>query len=60
MGTVVAAFLGCFAAMLALAETGGIPNKVVRYLAAFVVGVIAAILLAMLLGWIATAFSHFH
>jgi F0F1-type ATP synthase assembly protein I len=48
----VAAFVGAFAALVALAEIQA-ASKPVRYFAAFVVGLVAAVLLGLLVGWIA-------
>jgi hypothetical protein len=53
----IAAFIGCFAAMVVLAEITA-ANKLIRYLAALVVGVLATVALAWAVQWIAAAFSH--
>lgn len=46
MNEIVAAFVGCFAAMLVFAELGRIQNKLL------VCGAIIAFLLGMLLAWV--------
>lgn len=53
----VAAFIGCFAAHVALAEITG-NNKLLRYGGAFVVGLVLAVVFAWLAGWIAGVFAH--
>lgn len=55
--TAVAAFVGCFSALLVLAELSA-ANKWVKYFAALVVGIIATILLGMLVQWVAHLFGH--
>ena len=57
MISVVSAFAGCFAALLVLAEVQA-QSKVVRYLAAFVVGILVAVLLGLLVQWIASTFAR--
>ena len=54
----IAAFVGCFSALVVLAECGPIGNKVIRYLVAFVAGVVVAFVLAAFLGWVAGVFAH--
>lgn len=51
----VSAFCGAFAAMVALAEIQS-SSKVIRYLAAFVVGLVLAVLFGLLVGWLAHVF----
>ena len=53
----VAAFVGAFAALFVLAEVQ-MPSKWLRYLVAFVAGILAAVLLAMLVGWVAHTFPR--
>jgi hypothetical protein len=48
----LAAFVGAFAALVALAEIQS-TNKAIRYLGAFVVGAILAVVLGWLLRWVA-------
>lgn len=54
----IAAFVGCFSALVVLAECAPITNKVFRYLAAFVVGIVVTFALAWLCGWVAGVFAH--
>jgi len=54
----VAAFVGCLCALIVMAETGAIASKVVRYIAALVVGALLTILVAWLLGMIAGALGR--
>lgn len=58
--TAVAAFVGAFAAIAVLAETGAIASKLLRYLLAFVGGILATVVLLWVLVKIAEAFSHLH
>jgi hypothetical protein len=53
----VAAFVGCFSAFVALAEIPA-TNKAIRYLAAFVLGIVVTFVLAWLCGWVAGVFAH--
>lgn len=53
----VAAFVGAFAALFVLAEVQ-MPSKWLRYLIAFVAGLLATVLLAMLVGWIVNTFQR--
>ncbi len=53
----VAAFVGCFAAMVALAEVQ-LPNKWLRYLAALVIGVLITFGLAWVLERVAEVFAR--
>lgn len=55
----IAAFVGCFSALLVLAEIQA-GNKLLRYLAAFVVGILVTLGLAWLLGLIVAAFARVH
>ncbi len=57
MNITVQAFVGAFAAIAVLAEIQA-SNKVIRYLAAFVVGLLAAVLLGLLVGWIGAHFPR--
>jgi Na+/citrate or Na+/malate symporter len=59
----VAAFVGAFTAFLVFTEIAAadkplIPNKTIRYFAIFLVGIVVAILLAMLVGWVAGLFGR--
>ena len=56
--TAVAAFVGAFGALVALAEITA-QNKLVRYVGAFLVGVVLTVLLSWLLGWLASIFARF-
>jgi hypothetical protein len=49
--TVIAPFLGCLAALIALAEISH-PNKLIRYGLALLLGLVVAILLSLAFGWI--------
>jgi len=53
----LSAFVGCFAAMIALAEVQ-IANKLLKYLVALVCGVIITFLLALVLAWVARIFGQ--
>jgi hypothetical protein len=55
--TALAAFVGCFAATLALAEVPA-ANRWLRYLAALLVGVVATFVLAWLLAWVGHIFAR--
>lgn len=55
----IAAFVGCFASQVILAETASMPReKWVRYLAAFMLGVLLTLALAWLLTKLVGAFAH--
>jgi uncharacterized membrane protein len=56
---VLAAFVGAFAALVALAEVQA-SNKIVRYFAALLVGAVGAFLLSLILNWAAGVLSHAH
>jgi thiamine transporter ThiT len=53
----VGAFVGCFAAMVTLAEIT-MPNKLVRYVVAFIAGALLAVILGFFLNWVAGLFHH--
>lgn len=53
----VVAFVGAFSALLVLAEVQ-MPSKWLRYLVAFVVGIVVAILLSMLVHYVAGLFGR--
>ena len=55
-GSALSAFVGCFAAMVALAEVT-IANKLVRYLVALLFGVLVTFVLAWALGYVAHIFA---
>lgn len=54
--TAIAAFVGAFAAQVALAELAA-RNRVVRYLGAFLVGALLTVGLAWLLEWLSRVFA---
>jgi len=57
--TAVAAFVGAFSALAVLAEIASPPmNKALRYFVAFVVGILVAILLALVVQWVAGMFGR--
>jgi len=56
---VVAAFVGCFAAMVVLAEVA-ISNKWLKYLVALFFGALLAIILGLVLNWMVGLISHAH
>jgi hypothetical protein len=56
--TAVACFVGAFSALLAMAEVQT-SNKWFRYLAAFLVGFVVTVLLALFLTWVAGLFAQF-
>lgn len=51
------AFVGCFAALVAMAEVTP-KNKLVRYLAALLIGVVLAFVLGAVLDWVAGIFAR--
>jgi uncharacterized membrane protein YGL010W len=53
----LAGFVGAFAALLVLAEISA-ANKIVRYFAALVVGVVVTFLLAWLVQWVGHIFAR--
>jgi hypothetical protein len=53
----IAAFVGAFSALAVLAEITA-SNKIIRYLAAFVCGILVTVLLAWFLGWVAGVFAQ--
>lgn len=55
--TALAAFIGCFSVFLVMAEIVA-TNKVIRYLAAFIVGIVVTVVLSWLLGWVIGVFHH--
>ena len=57
METLVAAFVGAFAAVLALTEVQ-LGNKWLKYALAFIVGLPVAVLLSYFVHWIASLFAH--
>jgi ABC-type uncharacterized transport system permease subunit len=54
---VIQAFLGAFAAMVALAEVRH-ENKLLRYLFALIVGLVVAVVLSIVAGWIGRVFPN--
>jgi hypothetical protein len=52
----VAAFVGAFAALVALAEIQS-ANKLLRYVGAFLVGVLLTVVLSWLLSWASGVFA---
>lgn len=55
----IAAFVGCFAALLVLAEVQ-VSNRILKYLAAFVVGVVVDVVLSGFLSWVVAQFARVH
>lgn len=55
--TAIAAFVGAFAALVALAEVQH-PNKVIRYVIALLAGTVLAFILAFVLQWLAHIFGQ--
>ena len=55
--TTLAAFVGCFAALLVMAEIS-IANRLVKYFVALVVGVIATFVLDWVVEWVAHVFAR--
>lgn len=51
------AFAGCFAALVAMELTAPVGEKLLRLLAAFLLGVVLAILFGLALGWVLHALS---
>jgi len=56
--TAVACFVGAFSAIVTIAEVQ-VSNKILKYLAAFLIGFIATVLLAFLLVWVSGLFAQF-
>lgn len=57
MQTIVLAFIGAFAAVMCIAEIQA-GSKVLKYLAAFVVGLVASVVLWAVFTWVAGHFPH--
>jgi len=53
----LAAFVGCFGCMVALAECQN-SSKLARYAIAFLVGIVITLLLGLLLGFLVGLFHH--
>lgn len=53
----LAAFIGCFAALVVLAELASIASKIVRYLAALILGLLLTYGLGLLASWVAHVFA---
>lgn len=56
IATALASFIGAFAALLVLAEIHA-DNKLVRYFAALIVGVVVTVVLALVVRWAAGIFG---
>lgn len=54
----LAAFVGCFAALVVMAECAPIASKLVRYLCALVLGVLVTFGLAWVMGFVAHIFAR--